>query len=78
MASQTRKLSPSTCSRSFDRSLTFAMSTVSSRSKTERGWFAARPSGTEDFYKIYAESFRDQNHLKRIQNEAQTAVAQIF
>ena len=33
--------------------------------ETEAGWFAARPSGTEDVYKIYAESFRDQNHLKQ-------------
>jgi phosphoglucomutase len=46
--------------------------------ETEMGWFAARPSGTEDVYKIYAESFRDQNHLSRIQNEAQAAIAQIF
>jgi phosphoglucomutase len=38
------------------------------------GWFAARPSGTEDVYKIYAESFRDTDHLHRIQHEAQTAV----
>ncbi|MDR3279892.1 MAG: phosphoglucomutase (alpha-D-glucose-1,6-bisphosphate-dependent) [Synergistaceae bacterium] len=37
---------------------------------TENGWFAARPSGTEDVYKIYAESFRDADHLKRIQEEA--------
>ncbi len=37
---------------------------------TENGWFAARPSGTEDIYKIYAESFRDKLHLKRIQEEA--------
>jgi len=42
------------------------------------GWFAARPSGTENIYKIYAESFRDQSHLNRIQNEAQDAIAQIF
>jgi phosphoglucomutase len=46
--------------------------------ETEMGWFAARPSGTEDVYKVYAESFRDQNHLKRIQNEAQAAIAKIF
>ena len=46
--------------------------------ETEMGWFAARPSGTEDVYKIYAESFRDQSHLNRIQNEAQAAIAQIF
>ena len=40
----------------------------------ESGWFAARPSGTEDIYKIYAESFRGAVHLKRIQEEAQTIV----
>lgn len=39
------------------------------------GWFAARPSGTEDIYKIYAESFRDGNHLQRIQDEAQAIVS---
>ena len=33
----------------------------------ENGWFAARPSGTEDVYKIYSESFRDEEHLKQIQ-----------
>jgi len=38
------------------------------------GWFAARPSGTEDIYKIYAESFRDQAHLRRLLQEAQTIV----
>ena len=42
----------------------------------ESGWFAARPSGTEEIYKIYAESFRDQQHLERVQAEAQTIVAQ--
>ncbi|MDR1732016.1 MAG: phosphoglucomutase (alpha-D-glucose-1,6-bisphosphate-dependent) [Synergistaceae bacterium] len=42
---------------------------------TENGWFAARPSGTEDLYKIYAESFRDQNHLRRLQDEARQIVA---
>jgi len=41
---------------------------------TENGWFAARPSGTEDVYKIYAESFRGLDHLRRIQEEAQTIV----
>ena len=46
--------------------------------ETEMGWFAARPSGTEDVYKVYAESFRGQNHLKRIQDEAQAAIAKIF
>jgi phosphoglucomutase len=41
---------------------------------TESGWFAARPSGTEDIYKIYAESFRGTDHLRRILEEAQTIV----
>ncbi|MGA9423169.1 MAG: phosphoglucomutase (alpha-D-glucose-1,6-bisphosphate-dependent) [Rhodanobacteraceae bacterium] len=41
---------------------------------TANGWFAARPSGTEDIYKIYAESFRDQQHLKAILGEAQAIV----
>jgi phosphoglucomutase len=39
------------------------------------GWFAARPSGTEDVYKIYAESFRDEGHLQRILEEARTMVS---
>ena len=39
------------------------------------GWFAARPSGTEDIYKIYAESFLGAEHLRRIQQEAQAIVA---
>lgn len=38
--------------------------------ETENGWFAARPSGTEDIYKIYTESFKDEDHLKQIQEEA--------
>ena len=42
---------------------------------TEQGWFAARPSGTEDVYKLYAESFRGPDHLRRIQEEAQTLIA---
>lgn len=42
---------------------------------TENGWFAARPSGTEDVYKLYAESFKGKEHLKRIQEEAQALVA---
>ena len=46
--------------------------------ESEMGWFAARPSGTEDVYKIYAESFRGQDHLKRIQSEAQAAIARVF
>jgi phosphoglucomutase len=41
---------------------------------TASGWFAARPSGTEDIYKIYAESFRDADHLRRILEEAQGLV----
>ena len=41
----------------------------------ESGWFAARPSGTEDIYKIYAESFRGEDHLRRILDEARTIVA---
>jgi phosphoglucomutase len=42
---------------------------------TEGGWFAARPSGTEDVYKVYAESFRGPEHLARIQEEAQAVVS---
>ena len=45
---------------------------------TKNGWFAARPSGTEDVYKIYAESFRSADHLKLIQVEAQALIARIF
>ncbi|MCW5821548.1 MAG: phosphoglucomutase (alpha-D-glucose-1,6-bisphosphate-dependent) [Cyanobacteria bacterium TGS_CYA1] len=41
---------------------------------TDNGWFAARPSGTEDVYKIYAESFLGEDHLKKIQTEAQELV----
>ena len=41
---------------------------------TEQGWFAARPSGTEDVYKLYAESFKGKDHLKRIQEEAQALI----
>ena len=40
----------------------------------ESGWFAARPSGTEDVYKIYAESFRGEDHLERILGEAEAMV----
>jgi phosphoglucomutase len=46
--------------------------------ETDSGWFAARPSGTEDVYKIYAESFVGADHLKRIQGDAQAAVAKVF
>jgi phosphoglucomutase len=42
---------------------------------TDHGWFAARPSGTEDVYKLYAESFRGKDHLRRIQEEAQSLIA---
>jgi phosphoglucomutase len=42
------------------------------------GWFAARPSGTEDVYKIYAESFRSHEHLEQVQRDAQAAVAGFF
>jgi phosphoglucomutase len=45
---------------------------------TENGWFAARPSGTEDIYKIYAESFRGEEHLNQIQSEAQAIVQAAF
>ena len=42
----------------------------------ENGWFAARPSGTEEIYKIYAESFLGQDHLRQIEKEAQTMVSE--
>jgi phosphoglucomutase len=45
---------------------------------TESGWFAARPSGTEDVYKLYAESFRGPGHLARIQDEAQQLLAPVL
>ena len=45
---------------------------------TGNGWFAARPSGTEDVYKIYAESFRSPEHLRRIQEEAQEIVGAVL
>ena len=44
----------------------------------ECGWFAARPSGTEAIYKIYAESFRSADHLRQIQQEAQAIVGSLF
>ncbi len=44
----------------------------------ENGWFAARPSGTEDIYKIYAESFLGREHLERIQEEAQSIVNSVL
>lgn len=45
---------------------------------TENAWFAARPSGTEDKYKIYAESFRGEDHLRQVQAEAQAVVSQVL
>ena len=42
---------------------------------TRNGWFAARPSGTEDVYKIYAESFKGPDHLAQVQDEARAVVA---
>jgi phosphoglucomutase len=45
---------------------------------TDDGWFAVRPSGTEEVYKLYAESFRDRAHLDRIQAEAQALVGKLF
>ncbi len=44
----------------------------------DNGWFAARPSGTEDVYKIYAESFKSERHLRQIQREAQAAIDDAF
>ncbi|UFH58451.1 phosphoglucomutase (alpha-D-glucose-1,6-bisphosphate-dependent) [Sulfurovum mangrovi] len=44
----------------------------------KNGWFALRPSGTEAIYKIYAESFKDETHLKQIQEEAQSMVSKLF
>ncbi|MBG88348.1 MAG: phosphoglucomutase, alpha-D-glucose phosphate-specific [Verrucomicrobiales bacterium] len=45
---------------------------------TENGWFAARPSGTEDVYKIYSESFNGADHLKQIQDEAKEIVSSVL
>jgi phosphoglucomutase len=45
---------------------------------TKNGWFAARPSGTEDVYKIYAESFVGQEHLRKIQEEARAVISKTF
>lgn len=46
--------------------------------ETENGWFAARPSGTEDIYKIYTESFKGEEHLKQIQEEAISIVNSVL
>ncbi|MCC2640145.1 MAG: pgm [Nitrospira sp.] len=45
---------------------------------TANGWFAARPSGTEDVYKLYAESFNGPSHLRLIQEDAQALITQVF
>ena len=45
---------------------------------TRNGWFAARPSGTEDVYKIYAESFLGVDHLRRVQSDAQAIVGEVL
>ncbi len=45
---------------------------------TKTGWFAARPSGTENVYKLYAESFAGKEHLRAIQHEAQELIAKVF
>lgn len=44
----------------------------------QSGWFAARPSGSEEIYKIYAESFSGQTHLEQIKEEAQTIIGNVF
>lgn len=44
----------------------------------ESGWFAARPSGTENVYKLYAESFKGRDHLRRIQEEADAVIGKVF
>ena len=45
---------------------------------TENAWFAARPSGTEDVYKVYAESFRGADHLSEVQEEAKALVSTVL
>ena len=45
--------------------------------ETEEGWFAVRPSGTEDIYKLYAESFRSQAHLEQILGEGAALVSSV-
>jgi len=45
---------------------------------TARGWFAARPSGTENVYKLYAESFAGREHLARIQDEARAIIQKVI
>jgi phosphoglucomutase len=45
---------------------------------TENGWVVVRPSGTEDIYKVYAESLKGQDHLREIQEEGQAIVQDLF
>ncbi|MBT12585.1 MAG: hypothetical protein CMI02_11190 [Oceanospirillaceae bacterium] len=45
---------------------------------TENGWFAARPSGTEDIYKIYAESFDGEDHLQQLLDEAKALLSEVL
>jgi len=45
---------------------------------TKNAWFAARPSGTEAVYKLYAESFKGEGHLRRVQEEAQAGLQKLF
>ena len=45
---------------------------------TEHAWFAARPSGTEDIYKVYVESFKGEDHLRKVEEEAQALVHEVF
>ena len=45
---------------------------------SEDGWFAARPSGTEEIYKIYAESFKGEEHLRQIQEQARDMIQAVF
>jgi phosphoglucomutase len=45
---------------------------------SKNGWFVARPSGTEDIYEVYAESFQSEDHLQRILKDAQTIVNNVL
>jgi phosphoglucomutase len=45
---------------------------------TKRGWFAARPSGTEKVYKLYAESYVSEDHLRRLQNDARDLLTTVL
>ena len=61
--------------RADHRARATARRSAGSRSSPTSGWFAARPSGTEDVYKLYAESFRGPDHLAEIQEEARAIIA---